>query len=87
VIGSAHFITWVAVQVAEVRLARFVEEMVVPPNMIDTIVDGEVGSLIYSLLFCVCYAEYDWKLDVTVVVVVVVESINLLQLLLVPVCR
>jgi hypothetical protein len=45
--------------VAEVRLARFVEEMVVPPNMIDTIVDGEVGTLIYSLLFCVCYAEYD----------------------------
>jgi hypothetical protein len=37
--------------VAEVRLARFVEEMVVPPNMIDTIVDGEVGTLIYSLLF------------------------------------
>ncbi len=73
---------------AEVRLARFVEEMVVPPNMIDTIVDGEVGTLIYSLLFCVCYAEYDWKLDVTVVVVVVVDpSINLLQLLFVPVYR
>jgi hypothetical protein len=30
--------------VAEVRLARFVEEMVVPPNMIDTIVDGEVNE-------------------------------------------
>jgi hypothetical protein len=70
--------------VAEVRLARFVEEMVVPPNMIDTIVDGEVGTLIYSLLFCVCYAEYDWKLDVTVVVD---PSINLLQLLLVLLCR
>lgn len=70
---------------AEVRLARFVEEMVVPPNMIDTIVDGEVGTLIYSLLFCVCYAEYDWKLDVTVVVVD--PSIHLLQLLLVPICR
>jgi hypothetical protein len=70
--------------VAEVRLARFVEEMVVPPNMIDTIVDGEVGTLIYSLLFCVCYAEDNWKLDVTVVVD---PSINLLQLLLVPLCR
>ncbi len=69
---------------AEVRLARFVEEMVVPPNMIDTIVDGEVGTLIYSLLFCVCYAEDNWKLDVTVVVD---PSINLLQLLLVPLCR
>ncbi|KAH9547824.1 hypothetical protein CY35_11G056300 [Sphagnum magellanicum] len=31
-------------KVAEVRLARFVEEMVVPPNMIDTIVDGEVNE-------------------------------------------
>jgi hypothetical protein len=70
--------------VAEVRLAHFVEEMVVPPNMIDTIVDGEVGTLIYSLLFCVCYAEDNWKLDVTVVVD---PSINLLQLLLVPLCR
>jgi hypothetical protein len=73
--------------VAEVRLARFVEEMAVPPNMIDTIVDGEVGTFIYSLLFCVCYAENDWKLDVTVVVVIVDPSIDLLQLLLVLVCR
>jgi hypothetical protein len=32
-------------KVAEVRLARFVEEMVVPPNMIDTIVDGKRGIL------------------------------------------
>jgi hypothetical protein len=29
-------------QVAELNLARFIEDLVVPPKMIDTIVDGEV---------------------------------------------
>jgi hypothetical protein len=33
-----------SLQVAEVRLARFLEEMVVPPNMVDTILDGEVNE-------------------------------------------
>ena len=33
-----------SVQVAETKLAKFLEEVVVPPNMIDTIVDGEVVS-------------------------------------------
>ncbi len=42
------------------------------------------GHLDLQPSLCVRYAEYDWKLDVTVVVD---PSINLLQLLLVPVCR
>ncbi|CAK9874783.1 unnamed protein product [Sphagnum jensenii] len=33
-----------SIKVAEVRLACFLEEMVVPPNMVDTILDGEVLS-------------------------------------------
>lgn len=50
-------------QVAEVKLARFVEEVVVPPTMIDTIVDGEVGLLVdlpydFNMVFVHQYGHY-----------------------------
>lgn len=35
-------------QAAEQRLSRFIEEVVVSPNMIDTIVDGEVSTFFVS---------------------------------------
>lgn len=38
-------------QVAESKLAKFVEDIVVPPRMVDILVDGEVFLIFFPLPF------------------------------------
>lgn len=43
---------YVYLQVAESKLAKFVEDIIVPPRMIDIIIDGEVLSP-FVTWFCI----------------------------------
>lgn len=51
-------------QVAESKLAKFVEDIIVPPRMIDIIVDGEVVSLCFCslLLFNILFFGFLFSL-------------------------
>lgn len=42
VLSTSYCLTFYFFQVAELKLAKFVEDIIVPPRMVDIIVDGEV---------------------------------------------